>query len=173
MTQESASSTTQDAAPQITVDATPAKESKKTTKEEAVEFLKEMQEKAGQISETEMEEENLVNEFFNSLLKILRPFSKTLEISVSSLPKSYNEQISKAHLYLTGQLVLVYRSGEVEILNLTDKENREVLVEITGEIMVNLKSVIDSYRSKTEKRVKFLMTITKELQKVAKVFSEE
>ena len=173
MTQESASSTTRDAAPQITVDATPAKESEKTTKEEAVEFLKEMQEKAGQISETEMEEENLVNEFFNSLLKILKPFSKTLEISVSSLPERYSDQISKAHLYLTGQLVLVYRNGEVEILNLTDKENREVLVEITGEIMVNLKSVIDSYRSKTEKRVKFLMSITKELQKVAKVFSEE
>jgi hypothetical protein len=173
MTQESASSTTRDAAPQITVDATPAKESEKTTKEEAVEFLKEMQEKAGQISETEMEEENLVNEFFNSLLKILKPFSKTLEISVSSLPERYSDQISKAHLYLTGQLVLVYRNGEVEILNLTDKENREVLVEITGEIMVNLKSVIDSYRSRTEKRVKFLMSITKELQKVAKVFSEE
>jgi len=111
MTQESASSTTRDAAPQITVDATPAKESEKTTKEEAVEFLKEMQEKAGQISETEMEEENLVNEFFNSLLKILKPFSKTLEISVSSLPERYSDQISKAHLYLTGQLVLVYRNS--------------------------------------------------------------
>lgn len=99
-----------------------------------------MQEKAGQMSETEMEEDNLVNEFFNSLLKILKPFSKTLEISVASLPESYSEQICKAHLYLTGQLVLVYRNGQVEILNLADKENHELLVQITwnyGETRIN------------------------------------
>lgn len=172
MTEESATATTQDATPQITVDATPAKESRKTSKEEAAEFLKEIQEEAGQISESEMEEENLVNEFFNSLLKILKPFSKTLEISVSSLPERYTGQISKAHLYLTGQLFLVYKNGEVEILNLTEKENHQLLVEITGEIMAKLKSIIESYKSKTEKRVKFLMPITQQLQKVAKVFSE-
>ncbi len=173
MTEELASSTIEDAVPEITVEATPAKDSEKTSKEEAAEFLRDIQEKAGQISESEMEEENLVNEFFNSLLKILKPFSETLEISVSSLPESYNERISKAHLYLTGQLVLVSRDREVEILNLADKENHELLVEITGEIMAKLKSIIDTYKSKTEKRVKFLMPITRELQKVAKVFSEE
>jgi len=171
MTEQSASSATQDAKSEVIVEATPAKE--RIDKEESVEFLKEMQEKAGQISESEMEEENLVNEFFNSLLKILKPFTKTLEISVSSLPESYSEQISKAHLHLTGRLVLVYRNGEVEILNLVDKENHELLVEITGEIMAKLESIIDSYKSETEKRVKFLMPITRELQKVAKVFSEE
>jgi len=96
--------------------------------------------------ETEMEEDK-VNEFFNSLLKILKPFSKTLEISVASLPESYSEQIREAHLYLTGQLVLVYRNRQVEILNLADKENHELLVEITGEIMAKLESIIDSYKS--------------------------
>lgn len=173
MTEEPSSHTAQDVTPQVIVDATPAKENKKRNKEEAAESLKEIQEKAGQISESEMEEENLVNEFFNSLLKILKPFSKTLEISVSSLPENYNKQVTKAHLHLTGQLVIVYGNGEVEILNLTQKENYGLLVEITGEIMVKLKSVIDSYKSKTEERVKFLMPITKELQKVAKVFSED
>jgi len=168
MGEQSASSTVENG---VAVEATPAKE--KVEKEESVEFLKEMQEKAGQISESEMEEENLVNEFFSSLLKILKPFGKTLEISVSSLPEGYSERLSKAHLYLTGQLVLVYKNGQVEILNLADKENHELLVEITGEIMAKLKSIIDSYKSKTEKRVKFLMPITRELQKVAKVFSEE
>lgn len=171
MTERSASSGTEDVAPEVVVEATPAKEG--VDKEESVEFLKEMQEKAGQISETEMEEENLVNEFFSSLLKILKPFCKMLEISVSSLPESYGEQISKAHLHLTGQLVLVYRSGKVEILNLADKENHDLLVEITGEVMAKLESIIDSYKSEAEKRVKFLMPITRELQKVAKVFSEE
>jgi len=172
MTEESASPTTEEVTPKIIVDATPPKESTKTS-EEAAEFLKDIQEKAGQISESEMEEDNLVNEFFNSLLKILKPFSKTIEIPVSSLPENYNERIIKAHLYLTGQLILVSRNEKVEIINLKNKENHKILIEITGEIMAKLKTIIDSYKSQTEKRVKFLMPITKELQKVAQVFSEE
>jgi phosphopantetheine adenylyltransferase len=70
-------------------------------------------------------------------------------------------------------LVLVYTSGEAEILNLADQENHDVLVEITGEIMLQLKSIINSYKSRIEKRVKFLMSITKDLQKIAEVFSEK
>jgi hypothetical protein len=136
-------------------------------------LLNEMQENAGQISELAKEEENLVAEFFNHMFKILKPFSKTIEISSSSLPEHYRGQIDRSYLYLTGQLVLVHTNGELEILNLTDKENHDVLVEITEEIMTKLKMVINTSRSKIEKRVKFLMTVTKELQKVAKVFSEE
>jgi hypothetical protein len=39
--------------------------------------------------------------------------------------------------------------------------------------MKQLKSVISAHRMRTEKRVKFLMPITKELQKIAEVFSEK
>ena len=173
MAQEPASTTTQGDIPEITIDTTQPKKNEKIVKEEAAEFLKEIQEKAGQISESEMEEEKLVKEFFSSLLTILKSFSKTIEISISSLPESYNEQVSKAYLYLTGQLVLVSENREVKILNLADKENYELLVEITGEIMAKLKSIIDSHKLRIEKRVKFLMSITQELQRVARVFSEE
>jgi len=173
MSKETATSTVDDVESQAIIDATPTTEEQKTTKEEAVEFLKEIQGSAGQISEIVMEEENLVTEFFSSLLKILKPFGKTLEISVSSLPEIYNERVGKSYLHFNGELVLVYKNGEIEILNLEDQKNHEILVEITGEIMQKLKSIINSYKSKIEKRIKFLMPITKELQKVAKVFSEE
>jgi hypothetical protein len=161
-------------APQASTSTTPQTipTQPQTSEDGTPESLKEMQENAGQISELVKEEENLVTEFFDLMFKILKPFSKTLEISVSSLPEHCREQISKSYLYLTGQLVLVHTNGELEILNLTDKENHDTLVEITGEIMTKLKTVINISKSKTEKRVKFLITITKELQKVAKVFSE-
>jgi hypothetical protein len=159
--------------PKAIIDVSSTVENKKITEEESLGFLKEMQENVGQMSELAKEEENLVKEFFNFLLKIMKPFSKTLEISVGSLPEAYDGRISRAYLYFTGQLVLVYKNGEVEILNLSDQENHEVLIEISGEIMMKLKTIITSYKSKAEKRVKFLMTVTKELQKVAKVFSEE
>ena len=173
MSDKSGISTSQNAEPQTVIDVIPTKESQKISKEDAIKFLKEIQENAGQISELTMEEDNLVKEFFNSLLKIIKPFSKTVEISVSSLPEKYHGKIGKAYLYITGQIALVYESGELEIINLQEQENHELLVDITGEIMLKLKFVINSYKAKTEKRVKFLMPVAKELQKVAKVFSEE
>jgi hypothetical protein len=165
--------TPQEAQPQAVIDATPAPVSPKADEDETQASLKEMQENVGQMSELAKEEENLVKEFFSFLLKILKPLSKTLEISVSSLPENYKAQVNKAYLYPTGQLVLVYRNGEVEILNLADQENHGILIDITSDVMAKLKMVINSCRSKTEKRVKFLMSVTKELQKVAKVFTDE
>lgn len=143
------------------------------TEEQTIEALKEIQENAGQISELSSEEETLVREFFNFLVRILKPFGKTLEISAVSLPDGYSGRTNKAYLYLTGQLVLVFTNGEVEILNLVEQENHQILIDITGEIMAKLKIMIMSSKSKTEKRVKFLMQMTKGLQKVADVFVEE
>jgi len=173
MSHESVPTTSQEPLDGIAIDALPDEKTKKTAREKAVEFLKEIQEGVGQISESEIEEGNLVNEFFNALLKILGPFSKTLQISVDSLPEFYTDLVDKAVLYCTGQLVLVYKDGRVEILSLVDKENHRLLVDIAGEIMSGMKLIIDSYRLETEKRVKFLMLLTKELQKVAKVLSGE
>jgi len=143
------------------------------TEEQTIEALKEIQENAGQISELSSEEETLVREFFNFLVRILKPFGRTLEISAVSLPDGYSGRTNKAYLYLTGQLVLVFTNGEVEILNLVEQENHQILIDITGEIMAKLKIMIMSSKSKTEKRVKFLMQMTKGLQKVADVFVEE
>jgi hypothetical protein len=165
--------TTQETKPPVIIQATPTTDKQKTSEDETVAALNEMQENAGQISELTTEEESLVQRFFDSLLKILKPFGKTLEISASALPERYNGRLNKAYLYLTGQLVLVYTNGEVEILNLIDQENHDILVELTGEVMQKLKSMINAYRVSTEKRVKFLMVITKEMQKIAEVFSEK
>jgi len=165
--------TTVDGASQAVTEASSAEEKKQTNETETLGFLNEMQENVGQISELAKEEENLVKEFFSSLLKILEPFTTTLRISASSLPKSYGERVSTAHLHLTGELILVCKNGDMEILNLTERRNHEVLTGIAGDIMANLKSIITSCKTETEKRVKFLMTVTKELQKIAKALSDQ
>jgi len=158
---------------QASAEATPTPVGVRTGKDEALKALRELQENAGQITEFEIEEKNLVNEFFSSLLKILETFGKNLELSVSSLPENYAGRTSKAYLYPVAQLVLVNRDSEVEIVDLAKKENRELLVEIIGEIMLKMKTAVEAYKAKTEERVNFLMPVTEELQKVAKVFSEE
>jgi len=141
------------------------------SKDEIVEFLREIQENAGQISELTMEENMLVKEFFEAMLKILTPFAKNVEISVSSLPEEIRGKVSQARLDSTGYLALMYDDGKLELLNLYEQENRDVLVEISGVLLMKLRDVVNSYRKRVEKRVKFLSSITGELQKVAKVFS--
>jgi len=141
--------------------------------EEAVELLKEIQENAGQISELSMEEDMLVAEFLKAVMKILTPFAKNMQISTSSLPKKFREEVNQAYLDLTGHLVLIYKDGKVELLNLSEQENRDLLVEISGEVVVKLKNVVNLHRRHIEKRVKFLSSITGAIQKVAKVFSTE
>jgi hypothetical protein len=172
MSEEGAAPAVENGETQIIVSATSMEENQKVS-EEALEFLKEIQENAGQIFEIIKEEENVVAEFFNSLLKILRKFAKVLQIPVSSLSESYGKQVSKAYLYPNGQLVLVYEDAEAELINLKEQDNHEILVAIAGGIMMELRSIINSYKARAEKRVKFLLSITKELQKVAKVFMEE
>lgn len=98
---------------------------------------------------------------------------RALEISPSSIPRSYGKPVSRAFLYPDGQLVLVHENAEADLLNLKEQGNHEILVAITGEIMMELKALINSFKSNAEKRVKFLLSITKELQKVAKVFAEK
>jgi len=158
---------------QVIIDTTPRKEKQELDEKEALDSLREMQENVGQVSELAKEERTLVKEFFNSLQSILKPFSKTLEISVLSLPENYVGRVNKAYMYLTGQLVLVYVNGALEILNLVDQENLNILIGISGEIMTKLKLVVESHRIETEKRIKFVTSMTMELQKVAKTFSEQ
>lgn len=145
----------------------------KRSSDEVLEFSREIQETAGQISEILREEENTIGEFFNALLKVLKKFGKSIEIQQSSLPKIQGKKANKAYLYPSGQLVLVYENAEVDLLNITEQNNREILVAIMGDIMVGLKTMINTYKTSIEKRVKFLLSITKELQKIARVFAEK
>ncbi len=159
--------------PPIIIDSTPASEDHGIREAETLSFLKEMQENVGQMSELVKEEENVVKEFFNLLAQILKAFSKTLEISPSTLPAEYVGRINKACLNTAGELVLVYLNGQVEVLSLKEQENYETLNHIAGEIMMKLRVLIVSYKSDAERRVRFLMAITRELQKIAKVFTEQ
>jgi hypothetical protein len=154
-------------------DATSKGEVEASTRQKAVEFLREIQENVGQISELDMEEKMLVGEFFASLLKILKRFGRNIQISALSLPSGYKKRVSHACLYPTGHLVLVYVNNKIELIDLKDPKNRIMLYEITGEVMMRLRDIINLHRSHVEKRVKFLTSITKELQQVANVFSSE
>ncbi len=135
-----------------------------------VDSLGDIRQETGQIAELTAEENMLVEEFFIALLKIMQPLTSTLPVSTSILPKDWG-RINQASIDLTGQLLVLYPDKNMKTINLTEQNNRELLLEITRDIMPTLKDLVTSYRQKIEARVKFLSSITKELQTTAKAFS--
>ncbi|MCS7115645.1 MAG: hypothetical protein RMJ15_06375 [Nitrososphaerota archaeon] len=144
----------------------------KSIGEEALERLKAVLENVGHMFELSKEESSLINEFFSALAVVMRPFCEVLEVSVSSLPKSFQAKAGRAFLDGNGQLIVVKKNGGVEILNLVERKNREVVVQIIDDVMAKLGDMIIEYKSRVEKRVKVLLSVTKELQSVAKIFEE-
>jgi hypothetical protein len=138
--------------------------------QELVDSLKNLQEDIGQICELSSEEKTLVAEFFGSLLKILQPLATALPVSVAIFPKETGE-VAHASMDPTGHLVILYRSGQMELKNLAEEKNRDLMIEVVEDILPKFKEIISTHRRKIENRMKFLSLVTKELQKVSKALS--
>jgi len=155
-------------ATQKVVKATPPMNEKRP--EDPRESLDAIRQETGQITELTSEENMLVQEFLTALRKTLEPLAQTLQVSTVVLPAEWGK-VSQANLDLTGQLLVLYPNGEMKSMNLTELRHRELLFKIAHDIMPKLKRLITSHRQKIEKRIKFLSSITKELQKTANAFS--
>ncbi len=135
--------------------------------------LKTIKEHVGQIAELNSEENTLASHFCDSIAAIHAPFTKILELSTNALPTSDQGQISKAHLHRGNLLVLTKVAGEPEILDLKEQQNHKLLVEISGEIMLQLKKIVEAQKCEAEKRVQFFMPLTKDLERIAQALKDQ
>lgn len=140
------------------------------TLEEVLSSLDNIREEAGQISELTMEQKRLADEFLQNLSQVMRRLSKNLPVTTSILPREWGD-IRQANLDLTGQLLILYEDGKIESKNLRDEKNHEVLINIMSDIMPKLRKLTMSHRQKIEKRVRFVSSIVKEFQRIAKSFT--
>lgn len=138
--------------------------------EELLDSLRSVQNDIGQISELTSEEETVVNEFFESFLKLMQPFTATISVSPEALPDDLGD-VRLASLDPTGQLMLMYRDGYMILRNLREEENRDLMTAVLEGILPTLKQIFGAHREKIEGRMKFLLSITKEVQKMAKAVS--
>ena len=141
------------------------------TIEELIESLKSVQDDIGQIAELTSEEETLVTEFFESLIKLMQPLATTIQVSTDALPDEMGD-IAKASLDPTGQLMIQYHDGRMVIKNLLEEENRDLMNTVLQDVLPKLKQIFSTRREKIEGRMKFLSAVTKEIQKMARAFSK-
>jgi hypothetical protein len=141
------------------------------TIEELIESLKSVQDDIGQICELTSEEETLVTEFFESLVKLIQPLATTIQVSIDALPDEMGD-IARASLDPTGQLMVQYRDGRMVIRNLLEEENRDLMTTVLEDVLPKLKQIFSTRREKIEGRMKFLSAVTKEIQKMSRAFSK-
>jgi hypothetical protein len=128
--------------------------------------LKSMADDVGQISELASEEKLLVTEFFASLLKLMQPLTTAMPVSTSALPAEVGN-VTQAYIDPTGHLALLHEDGHMELKNLTEEQNRDLMIMVIKDVMPKFKSLTSMQKRKIEKRIKFLSAVTNEIQKIS------
>ena len=142
------------------------------TLEALLSSLKSLQDDVGQISELSSEEKRVVDVFFDSFLKLMQPLAKTIQISSAALPDKLGNVV-QANVDPKGNLMLLYQDGQVEIRNLSEKNNRDLMICVMKDAMPKFKQLTSAHRKKIESRMQFLSSVTNEIQKISKAFSTE
>jgi hypothetical protein len=142
------------------------------TLEELTSSLKGLQDDIGQIAELSSEEKRVVDVFFASFLTLMKPLAKTMSVSLDALPDELGN-VKQANVDPKGNLMLLYRDGQVEIRNLNEKNHRDLMIRVMTDVMPKFKRLTSAHRRKIEDRMKFLSEVTKEIQKVSKAFAAE
>jgi hypothetical protein len=103
-------------------------------------------------------------------LKLMQPIAETIPISVGVLPEGMRDA-KQAEVDPNGLLVVLHKSGSVELRDLREEKHRDLLVTVMKEAMPKLNSLTTAYRKKIEERISFLSALTREFQRIAKAFS--
>lgn len=142
------------------------------TLEELISSMKSLQDDIGQISELSSEEKRVVDVFFESFLTLMKPLAKTMSVSPDALPAELGNVI-QANIDPKGNLMLLYQDGQVDIRNLGEKNQRDLMICVMTDVMPKFKQLTSAHRRKIENRMKFLSSVTKEIQKISKAFATE
>ena len=158
MGQTTAQAPTTNKAPQMSLD-------------ELISSMKSLQDDVGQISELSSEEKRVVDVFFDSFLKLMKPLAKTISVSPDALPADVG-RVVQANVDPKGNLMLLYEDGQVDIRSLAETSERELMIAVLADAMPKFKQLTGAQRRKIEDRMKFLSSVTQEMQKISKAFAE-
>jgi len=148
-----------------------ASEKKKTPSiQELVESLKSTADDIGQISELSSEERLLVSQFFISFLKLMQPLTPSIAVNQLSLSSQLSDAV-QAHIDPTGHLALLFTDGHLELKDLSEEKNRDLMMSVISDILPKFKNLTTIQKRKLENRIKFLSSVTKEIQKSAEALS--
>ncbi len=125
----------------------------------------------GQISELLSEEKLFVTQFFASLMKLMKPFASSIAVPPSALPPVDFKNVAHAHIDPTGHLGILFNDGRFELRDLAEQGNLDLLITLIPEFLPKLKDFTSAHKNKIEGQIKFLSTVTKEMQRSSDALS--
>jgi len=125
--------------------------------------LREIREEVIEIAELSVEEGNIVRAFSAAFLGLMSPMTKALTVDVSILPDDMGD-VEKANIMPKGELVLMYRDGRMDSLDLTMPENRDLMISVVRDVMPRFRAFVARMRERIERRIAFFSDVTKEFQ---------
>jgi hypothetical protein len=138
--------------------------------QELVKSLKNVADDIGQMNELTSEEKLLVSEFFASLMKLMQPLTPSMQVSTTALPTELGNVV-QANIDPTGYLALLFRDGNLELVNLSEEKNRELMLAVVEDVLPKFKQLTSDQKRKIENRIEFLSQVTKEMQKISSSLS--
>ncbi len=138
--------------------------------QEILESLKGTADDIGQISELSSEEKILVTQFFKSLFKLMQPLAPSIPVNQLALPVEVGD-VLQAHVDPTGHLAMFFADGHMELKDLREEKNRELMIVVVGDIIPKFKNLTSAQKRNIESRIKFISSITKEIQKSSEALS--
>jgi hypothetical protein len=100
----------------------------------------------------------------------MQPLASSIAVDQLALPAQVGDVV-QAHVDPTGHLLLQYNDGHVELRNLSEENNRELMMAVVGDVVPKFKSLTSQQKRKLENRIKLLSSITKEIQKSSEALS--
>lgn len=154
---------------EITLKKEPKQAKTSVSVQTIVESLKGAADDIGQVNELTSEEKLLVAEFFKSLLKMMQPLTPSVPINIAVVQDF--GAVTQAHVDPTGHLTLLFEDGHLELKNLEESRNRDLMISVVEDVLPKFKSLTSVHKRKIENRIKFLSTVTKEMQKISETLS--
>jgi hypothetical protein len=108
--------------------------------DEIIDCFRSVEADIGEISKLTTQETSTVTSFLTSL-KQMAPHISAIAVSPSLLPSRLGA-VTQAYVDSTGNLVLTFEDGRLELLGLGEPENRDLLVAVAGDILPKLEALI-------------------------------
>jgi len=131
-----------------------------------LESLRKLRDDTIQVNELRDEEDRIVEALLEAFLEVMLSIPGGLPVNPELLHGEAND-VDRLSVSSSGELLILYLDGEMDAVELSDPENRDLLVEVINDVFPKVRHQIVEMRGRLEKRIVYLSTVTEELRSMA------
>jgi hypothetical protein len=136
-----------------------------------LESLRRLRDDTIHVNELKDEEDRIVDALLEAFLEVMSNIPGGLPVNPELLHGEAND-VDRLSVSSSGELLILYLDGEMDAFELSDPENRDLLVEVINDVFPKVRHQIVEMRGRLEKRIVYLSTVTEELRGMAASMAE-